>query len=272
MNPTSLLRRLRITTRMNGAILMVLGMFAVIGATGLIGGTRLHSLNAVFMTSAIGHAKAVADVRAALAEVRRAEKDMIIDYEDGVAVLKLRERWAESIKSTQGAFERLSQGEPGETASLAREASDQLGAYLKASEPVLQQIQNGGFDTAKVADRMLARAKSHVVIAEERVNKIAEIVAEQGAAAQREFDASMRQLMWVFGAVLVVVVVLVVPLTLLNSRSITRPIEHARQVAQAIAGGDLCQAIEIDGQDEASDLLRALDQMQASIPDRSRSA
>ena len=64
---------------------------------------------------------------------------------------------------------------------------------------------------------------------------------------------------------MVLTVIIVVPLTLLNSRSITAPIDHARHVAQAIADGDLRSAIRIVGDDEASELLRALQQMQASL-------
>ena len=56
--------------------------------------------------------------------------------------------------------------------------------------------------------------------------------------------------------------VLVVPLTLLNSRSIVQPVEHARQIAQAIASGDLTRRITMEGRDEASALLESLNQMQ----------
>jgi methyl-accepting chemotaxis protein len=259
------LRRFRISTRMNGAILMVLAMFAVIGGTGVLGGLRLKTLNADFMSHSVGETRAVAAISAALAEVRRCEKDMVIEYEDGIAVLKHRERWAEQIAVTRKALEQLLEGAEDEDNPHARNAIERLDAYAKASEPVLQQIQNGGFDTAKVADRMLARAKAHVVVVEDEVNKISAIIEAEARATQQEFDQAMLHMLMAFLGVLAITVTLVVPLTLLNSRSITRPIAYARSVAQSIASGDLGRPIRLEGRDEASDLLAALHQMQESL-------
>ena len=47
----------------------------------------------------------------------------------------------------------------------------------------------------------------------------------------------MTTTLYAFAAMLGFALVLVVPLTLLNSRSIVQPVEHARQIAQAIAVG-----------------------------------
>jgi len=265
MNPLLLLRRFRISTRMTGAILMVLSMFALVGATGILGGLRLKALNTDFMGHSVDDIQAVGAVRASLALVRHSERDMVIDYEDGVAVLKHRERWQEAIGATRKSLEHLLEGEEDEDNPLARNAIERLDAYAQASEPVLQQIQNGGFDTAKVADRMLARAKSHIAVLDEEVGKISTIVAAEVQATQKAFDQAMWHMLLAFLGVLTITVTLVVPLTLMNSRSITRPIAYARTVARAIAGGDLSSNIRLEGRDEASDLLAALDQMQESL-------
>ena len=64
---------------------------------------------------------------------------------------------------------------------------------------------------------------------------------------------------------MLITVVVVVPLTLLNMVSICRPLEVARAMAQAIAGGDLSQRIHVEGRDEAADLQRALLDMQNGL-------
>jgi methyl-accepting chemotaxis protein len=51
----------------------------------------------------------------------------------------------------------------------------------------------------------------------------------------------------------------------MNSSSIVRPIRQARALAQAIAGGDLTQHIDVQGRDEAAELLQALQAMQQSL-------
>jgi methyl-accepting chemotaxis protein len=262
MNMLTLLRGFTIKSRMLGAIAMVLGMFAIIGATGLLGGLRLQSLNDEMVGHSIGELRHVSGIRLHLAQVRLHEKQMVIDYEDGVAVLKHREAWQKSIAQTTTAIQALLEGEEDDDNPIARQGLEQLKAYAKASEPVLNQIQNGAYDNARVVDKMLARAKEQIQLLENGVNQIDNIVEGESQAAQADFKAAMKLTMWVFVGVLVIIVGVVVPLTLLNSRSITSPIGYARTVAQAIAAGDLTKPIRLEGQDEASDLLRALNQMQ----------
>jgi methyl-accepting chemotaxis protein len=134
-----------------------------------------------------------------------------------------------------------------------------------ASTRVLDQIQNGAYDTAIAADKMLARAKQHIQRVEQQVDAIEKIVDARAQATQASFEASMQLTMWLFVGVLGVVVVVVVPLTLLNSHAIITPMQQARDLAMAIAKGDLSRSVQIDGQDEASGLLRALAHMQAAL-------
>ena len=190
---------------------------------------------------------------------------MVINYEDGVAVLKAREAWAAAIVRTRAALEGLLAGEEDEDNVVSRKAIELLAVYAKASEPVLQQIQNGGFDTAIVADKMLARAKESIVAVEKSVDEITKILQEEAETSRAEFDQAMVHTMIAFACALGVALVLVVPLTLMNAASIVGPIEAAREVARAIAAGDLTQPIKIKGTDEASQLLAALKTMQASL-------
>jgi len=255
----ALLRRFTIHTRMRGAVLLVLALFLLVGATAIVGGSRLKVLNRDGVARALEQQQAIGELRGALGDVRRLEKDMVIDYENGIAVLKAREAWEVAIGRTRKALETLKDG------ALVRQSLDHLDAYAKASQPVLQQVQNGAFDTAKVADRMLGKAKEHVVAVEQAVAEISKGVAAQALAAQREFDEAMLLTLYAFAAVLAVAVLLVVPLTLLNAASIVDPIRAARRAAQIIAEGDLTQPIDVQGHDESAELLRALAQMQESL-------
>ncbi len=260
-----LLRRFTIRTRMLGAIVMVLALFGAVGATGVVGGLHIKKLNHDFMVHSVHEMEAVSSIRTALADVRRTEKDMVIDYEDGVAVLKDRESWQAAIERTRAALSSLLEGEEDDDNPIARSALELLDEYATASKPVLDQIQNGGFDTATVANKRLALAKAHMSSIEDNVTSIHDIVAREVLDKQTEFQAGMMKIMWAFMAVLGVVVVAVLPLTLLNSASITRPLDTARAVAQAIAAGDLTTPIATDGADETAELLRALGAMQTSL-------
>src|SRR5574341_69716 len=97
MNFFGLMRNFSIRLRMRGAIGMVLALFALVGATAFFGGRQMTELNEALVHHAVNAVHAVGDVRKALGEVRQHEKSMVIDYEDGVAVLKHREAWTQSI-------------------------------------------------------------------------------------------------------------------------------------------------------------------------------
>lgn len=109
------------------------------------------------------------------------------------------------------------------------------------------------------------RPRETLLDIEKRMETMAGAADRQARAAEAEFASEMRRIGWRALAVLGMVLVLVVPLTLINSSTITTPIRYACTVAQSIAGGDLNNDVRIAGRDEAADLLRALDAMQASL-------
>jgi methyl-accepting chemotaxis protein len=260
-----LLRGFTIRTRMWGAVAMVLAMFVVVGTVGLAGGWKMKTLTEAVTAHSIHEIESLGLIRQHLAQVRLLEKQMVIDYEDGAAVGRHRLAWTAELAATRKSLEALLQGEEDEDNPLAREAIEKLAAYAKGSDAVLNNIQNGGYDTARVADKMLSRAKAEVAEAEKRVDRIGEIISAEAAQTQQEFQSTIRNVMLAFVATLAAVVLVVAPLTLLNSHSITGPIAYAASVAQAIAGGDLSRPIRLEGKDEASELLAALDRMQQSL-------
>jgi methyl-accepting chemotaxis protein len=261
----STLRQFSIRTRMWGAIAMVLGMFALIGLVGTAGGWKIKTLNEDFMSHSIHEVETVSELRQHIARVRLLEKQMVIDYEDPAAVGTHLAAWRTEVAATRKTMESLLAGEEDEDNKLAREALERLTAYAERSEPVLKNIQGGGYDTGRVADRMLERAKVEVAVVEKNIDAIAQITRDEARATQDEFLLAMKHVLWAFLATLGIVVLVVWPLTLLNSRSITSPIAYAATVAQAIAEGDLRRPIRLEGRDEASELLTALSRMQDSL-------
>jgi len=261
----ALLRRFTIRTRMRGAIAMVLGLFALVAAVGVAGGLEMKRLNEDFMKHSVQELEAVSSIRAGLADVRRSEKDMVLDYEDREAVARDRQSWQAAIERTRKAFESLLGGQEDADNALVKSALDLLDEYATASKPVLDQIEAGGFDTATVANQRLAMAKAHMSSIEDNVESIHGILMQEVQDTQVEFAAGMQRIMMVYAGALALVLVAVVPLTLLNSYSITAPIDHARRIAQAIAGGDLTSQIRVEGRDETAELMTSLQAMQQAL-------
>jgi methyl-accepting chemotaxis protein len=260
-----LMRRFSIRARMLGAILMVLLMFGLVGLTGAIGGTHIKALNEDFMEHTVHEIKNVDAIHLSLSQVRIHELEMVIDYGNEAAFPAQLAEWRKAVQSTRKAFDAMLEGEDDEDNPIARAAVEKLDAYLAEAQPALEEIGRPGFESAKLADQRLAKANALVDEIETQVARIATIVDREGTDTQTEVEAAMDRTLVVFCLVLGVVVLAVVPLTLLNSASITRPIDHARSVAELIASGDLAARIDTQGSDEAAQLLRSLEAMQEAL-------
>ena len=261
----NLMRAFSIRTRMRGAIALVLGMFALVGLVGVAGGLRIKTLNEAFMSHSIHEIEGLAKVRAIMAQVRVLEKSMVIDYEDGVSVLKHREAWGKQIEAAKKAFGAMSEGGDDADNAVAKDSVARLDAYVQRSKAVLDNIQNGGYDNARAADKMLARAKEEVQAVEANMDRIAAIVSEEAHETQQAFNSAMMLILVGFAGTVGLVVLVVVPLTLANSASITGPIAQAAELAGSIADGDLTREVTVHGKDETAQLLGALQRMQLSL-------
>ena len=88
--------------------------------------------------------------------------------------------------------------------------------------------------------------------------------AAMDTAAQQTFDeiAGMKAMIWVFGAIAVVVAVLMAVWII---RAIGGPLAQAVAIARAVADGDLSRQFAAEGSNETAQLLRALKDMQDSL-------
>ncbi|MCQ3003118.1 methyl-accepting chemotaxis protein [Pseudomonas syringae] len=89
----------------------------------------------------------------------------------------------------------------------------------------------------------------------------AQHVDAEGKAAEAQYDKS-RNIVFIF---VVIAGLGTIALALLLTRSIVRPLEVAVTAAENVANGDLTQRITVDGSDEVTRLLAALDKMQGNL-------
>ena len=135
-----LLRSFTIRTRMRGAIAVVLLMFALLSAAAFLGGLQLKSLNTDFSTHSLAEASILGKLNKSLGELRRHEKNMVIDYEDGAAVASHQPLWTQAVNDIRTELGDLLHGEEDEDNPLARAALQALEAYVKATEPVMKTL------------------------------------------------------------------------------------------------------------------------------------
>ncbi|WP_225864093.1 methyl-accepting chemotaxis protein [Ideonella benzenivorans] len=258
------MRSFTIRLRMQGAIAAVLGLFALVGLATFWGGSRLSAVNEQLMQHSVKELHNVGEIRTALGQVRHFEKSIVIDHAAADTVTAHRQHWSEATRQLQQQFKALLEGDDDANNAVARDALQKVDAYLAAADGVLASA-SGSAEDSTALDQKLQPAREQLQAAEDGVNRIQTLVDQDIAAAQERFATEMTRLGWIFGAAMLAVLLVVLPMTLLNSASITLPVHHARDIALAIAQGDLTRDIHATGRDETAELLQALDHMQKSL-------
>jgi methyl-accepting chemotaxis protein len=205
------------------------------------------------------------ELRTALGNVRRFEKDLVINYDSESQQKEYQAKWVAAVDEAKSTAKALGATGPKVAAASAERVAALLGAYVEAGRPVMRQLEVLGFNDAPVANKALSAAKKHIRDTELEIEKLAgELnLAAQASGVQRTKAVNLAFVL--FGATITVALLLVVPLTLMNSASVTRPIAQAVSASHRIGAGDLTSHYDTRGGDEAAELLTALAQMQASL-------
>ncbi|MBL0918683.1 MAG: HAMP domain-containing protein [Hydrogenophaga sp.] len=259
------MRHFTIRTRMIGAIAVVLVLLGVVGGSGLWGMSRLSAVAHDFSEHAFHETVTLSQLKAAMGEMIRHEKDMVIAYEKPELVAAAKTRWQAAHAAAAARMQGMLEGEEDADNALVRQLQQELEAYVAAVEPVSRQLFDGGYETATIANRMLGRAHERFNNLNQTLDRVEATLTEEVKALEAESAAANRQTTWVFGIALAIAALIVVPTTLANMVSICRPLDRARSLADAIADGDLTQTVHDDGRDELARLMQSLGSMQGSL-------
>ena len=265
MNLVNSMRRFTIRTRMFGAIAVVLLSLALVGGAGLMGLFGIVALNGDFLEITVVQSTRLSALREEIAAVRNLEKDMLLAYEKPEIAAKIQPRWVSAIGKTRAAADALgSTGHPVASATVAK-IKPLLDGYETKATPIVKQLVANAYDSAAVADRMLRNAKADVDAIMPLLAELDQTQAADAEAASANSKYMVTRTIMTFGAALLVAVLILIPLTLLNMVSICRPLDEARRLAMAIAGGDLTHSITVQGRDETAALQEALAEMQSAL-------
>ncbi|MEY2892745.1 MAG: hypothetical protein RJA98_2653 [Pseudomonadota bacterium] len=265
MNFTPLMRQFTIRTRMIGAITVVLALLVLVGGAGTFGLVRLQSQNDSFVGNAFEAVRSLSGLKSSLGQTRRAEADMVIQYEKPVKINEAHDLLQASLTTLEKQVDTLLTVATEDNQPMLASMKEHIVNYKKAVEPVYKQLMANGYDSATAANFMLGNAQDSFRAIEKQVTLLEALVQDEVEAAKAQGKATYTQTMVAFGIAVVLAVVIVIPSTLLNMASICGPIDEARALASAIATGDLTQSVNTAGNDEATDLLTQLQGMQTSL-------
>lgn len=265
MSLLSFMRAFTIRVRMIGAIGVVLALLLGVGSAGLWGMFSMQSFNHDFVEHSFAESVAMGKLQVGLGELRRYERDMIINYEKPEQVRAAKVAWDKSWQDVQSRLTALLQGDADADNALVEQIRQSLDVYAKALAPVAQQLEGGGYDSATTANLLLRSAHAAFDKVDELMVNLQTLLDDEVRAAYDGAQNTSKIILIVFGVAVGVAALIVVPTTLANMHSITRPLEQAQGLAVSIARGDLTTRPDLRGADELAELMRCLVDMQSSL-------
>ena len=260
-----MIRQFTIRTRMLGAIAMVVALLSGVGGAGLWGIARVTDGSAAFIATTHAEVALLSEMGMALGNVRRYEKDQLVNAGQPAQVQAYRAKWQAALDLLRDRSRKVAAiGVPADLEAL--KAFDGLVTnYADAALAVFKAMDAGSLPDPASANQALEPAKKQIDGAEQQLTRLEAMQHEKALLAGMTQQAAGHQAGLVFAGALAAALLLVVPLTLANMVSICRPLDQARQLAERIAAGNLTTVPDTRGADEPAGLLAALGRMQASL-------
>jgi methyl-accepting chemotaxis protein-1 (serine sensor receptor) len=245
--------------------LAISGILATLMGAALIGITSLNQSVALYevdVSAQHANERAVADLLVTFKTQVQEWKDTLLRGKDPA---KLEKHWGAFAKREADVDDKaralLATLPPGDSRTLVEQ--------FAAAHAKMGTDYRKGFDAFKAAD-FDPTAGDHAVEGMDR--EPARLLAESGRkiaadslATSQHADAEARRASLVSIVLMLVVGAAGVGAGVWFSRRITRPVDYAVRVAEAIAGGDLSSPVRVTGRDEIAQLMKALGTMQGSL-------
>ena len=137
--------------------------------------------------------------------------------------------------------------------------------YIKYMDMVenklLPALEKGGTDTEKRIKEIDAETDTLKESGMASLDKILEALHEENVKGDKAFDSTHKEAAGMAGILSIVGIIMGAGIAYFISVSVTNPIKKAVEVAGRLAEGDLTLKIEVDGKDEAAQLLESMDNM-----------
>jgi methyl-accepting chemotaxis protein len=257
------IKNLKIGPRLGLAFAAVLALAVLLVAVGVLRLREVASATAEMERSI--HKARLADRWLADMNANRAYGEARLRAADSADVKSLAARMAAVSASVSRAQEELQ-------ASVARAEGKKLLAAIAEKRKAyatararLFGLQDSGADKAEIKRVQEGETNPALAAYEAAVRTLSERQSRRADEERAVVDTATAtgiRLLWTFGAL---AVLLGAALAWILTRSITRPLRRAVEVANAVAGGDLSSRVDVTSGDETGELMAALATMNGNL-------
>jgi len=247
------------------AALAVLGMMLV-GLQGLFSLSQARADFTHYVEHDVESLTQLAGVRAGVGNLRRYEKDLLINLADAKAVDKYRKDWSATYEKTTESLTNIGKLDlPADLKKIPEEMLKALQEYRSGFNGIAERVAAGEFPDTAAANKAMEPIKGPVRAVDKSLGELTETLDKNSAKQVAELAVKEGIIRRNLIIVVLVAAVLLAGYTAVNIRSILAPLDHAVRAAERIAGQDLSDPIRIEGRDETAALMGGVQKMQEAL-------
>jgi len=246
-------------------VLAGLGML-LIGGSGLLAQSDASGQLRRFVDNDVEAQAQLSNARAAVGNLRRYEKDTLINMADAQAVAKYRKDWDEAEAMARAALDKVAGLQLNKDILQAvGESQKALTAYREGFRPFAERVGKGEFPDTAEANKGMEPLKGPVRALDKELAELTKLIDANSETQVAQIDARFASSRTGLIALLVGAIAVLSLLLHANSKSILSSLKRAVAAAERIARQDLTGDVEARGRDETAQLMQGMAAMQDSL-------
>jgi len=247
------------------AAVSVLSML-IVGGDGVWSLARSNTNFERFVAEDVQSLQLIAQLHAGVGNLRRYEKDVLINIGDDAALKKYRESWQATADGVVKRLDELDKLEVStEVRALVPKLRTSLASYRKGFEEVSGRVINHDITDTVSGNKAMGPFKDAIRSMEGQLDELIDLVNKDSVTEVQHVkdDAASGR-----NALIVIVLAgfaVVVFFTIFNVRSILTPLGAAVSSAQRIADHDLSGTVRVVGKDETAVMMASIRAMQDAL-------
>ena len=259
-------KNLTIMGRLGVAFGALLALLIACAGVGVIGLNMLYSTAHYAVVNDVQLAQRASTIDLLVLNERRFEKDAFINLADAEKLASYKKKWDATKASL---VEELAAANKLELTSDDKKTLDQINeafhSYSDGFEKTFERVRSGQLKTTQDANNEFSTFKAAVHGMEDASEALSKVALARVNTANESLSATRTRSSMLQMGIALLCVLLGAAMCVVSTRSITRPLGRAIEIARAVAGGKLDNDIDTSGRDETAQVLSTLKTMQDAL-------
>ncbi len=218
-----------------------------------------------FIDTEFASVRALSDVRAAVGNARRYEKDLFLNMGAAEETERYTQLWKAEVVHIRTAIEHAKLVTQPDEAGMLLSMQQGIDRYATGFEGILGKLARGELNDPWAANAAMTPLKADIRRSDTALAELSDLVQQRALEQRMQFSVAAGRAPWWVAAATLAVAVLATVLALSIVRSILKPIADLQMTASRWGQGDLSYRIGVGGSDEIADAKRDLAAMHQAL-------